>query len=357
VFLQEAKQMSYVRGLVCLAMVAAAMSSARAADIPVSGYTARLRDFDGVARRSSRVRLVDADIDLSGVDPTVTGATVEFFSTTTAQLLTLTLPAEGWEASSAPVRRFRFRSRANPRLRVSLDNGSLAKFQMRGAQAYPLGQLQVAVVVRLTVGTTRFCAEFGGTVARDDGKRFVAFKAPPPVSCPLAPGEGSTTTTTEPSSTTTSSTTTTEIETTTTSSSTTTEIETTTTSSTTTTTEIETTTSSSTTTTTDTTTTTLATCGDGVVSGSETCDDGNTTPCDGCSATCQLETPCNDGVPCTIDSCDPATGACRFDPNDAFCDDGDDTTTDRCDPSCDPSLQSCDPTTGCVHTGGGCGCS
>ena len=31
-------------------------------------------------------------------------------------------------------------------------------------------------------------------------------------------------------------------------------------------------------------------CGDGVVDPGETCDDGNTLPCDGCSATCQIET-------------------------------------------------------------------
>src|SRR6185295_1501540 len=175
-------------------------------DIPVAGDTARLRDFDGVARRSSHVRLVDPAIDLSGLDPSVTGAKAEFFSPTTGQLLTLALPAAGWQISGAPVRRFRFRSRANPRLRISLDDGRLAKFQMRGAQAYPLGQPQIAVVVRLTIDAVRFCAKFGGTVARDDGKRFVAFKAPRPVSCPLAPGEEITTTTSEPTSSTTTST-------------------------------------------------------------------------------------------------------------------------------------------------------
>src|SRR5579862_6186783 len=33
-----------------------------------------------------------------------------------------------------------------------------------------------------------------------------------------------------------------------------------------------------------------STCGDGIVSGSETCDDGNTVDGDGCSSTCQIET-------------------------------------------------------------------
>ena len=32
------------------------------------------------------------------------------------------------------------------------------------------------------------------------------------------------------------------------------------------------------------------TCGDGIINGSETCDDGNTISGDGCSSTCQIET-------------------------------------------------------------------
>jgi cysteine-rich repeat protein len=39
----------------------------------------------------------------------------------------------------------------------------------------------------------------------------------------------------------------------------------------------------------------VARCGDGVLSPGETCDDGNTEPGDGCSATCQIEE-CGNGV-------------------------------------------------------------
>ena len=51
-------------------------------------------------------------------------------------------------------------------------------------------------------------------------------------------------------------------------------------------------------------------CGNGVTEFPETCDDTTGTPesCDGCSVFCQLED-CDDGNPCTIDSCDPVTGA------------------------------------------------
>ena len=72
-------------------------------------------------------------------------------------------------------------------------------------------------------------------------------------------------------------------------------------------------------------------CGDGVVAGGETCDDGGTTPGDGCSGACAVEecwqctgqpstctplavdTPCTaDGDPCTDDVCD-GTGVCGID--------------------------------------------
>lgn len=39
---------------------------------------------------------------------------------------------------------------------------------------------------------------------------------------------------------------------------------------------------------------------------------------------------CDDGVACTSDSCDPATGLCVFQPKDAACDDGNACTTDTC---------------------------
>ena len=55
-------------------------------------------------------------------------------------------------------------------------------------------------------------------------------------------------------------------------------------------------------------------CGNGVVEFPETCDDGQPLPsnCDGCSATCQIET-CDDGLFCTTDTCDPTLG-CRSRP-------------------------------------------
>jgi cysteine-rich repeat protein len=48
-------------------------------------------------------------------------------------------------------------------------------------------------------------------------------------------------------------------------------------------------------------------CGNGIVEFPETCDDGNTLSCDGCSQFCQVEN-CNGGNPCIIVQCDPQLG-------------------------------------------------
>jgi hypothetical protein len=74
------------------------------------------------------------------------------------------------------------------------------------------------------------------------------------------------------------------------------------------------------------------------------CDDGNA--CNGketCNVVCQPGTPinCSDGIQCTVDTCDPATGACTNTPNDAFCNDGF---------ACN-GIETCSAQQGCVTTG------
>jgi cysteine-rich repeat protein len=75
-----------------------------------------------------------------------------------------------------------------------------------------------------------------------------------------------------------------------------------------------------------------ATCGDGVIEGSETCDDDNTNNGDGCSSSCSIESgySCS-GTPstCTVDCGD---GLIR---GSEECDDGDTSSNDGCDSSCD----------------------
>lgn len=115
-----------------------------------------------------------------------------------------------------------------------------------------------------------------------------------------------------------------------------------------------------------------AVCGNGLVEMGETCDDGNTNNGDGCSSTCQteggggcyLDTQCNDNNPCTQDVC--IAGACVFSAqaNGSACNDGNACTTgDVCvngacnggtPVSCDDGLvctiDTCDGMGGCVNT-------
>lgn len=75
-------------------------------------------------------------------------------------------------------------------------------------------------------------------------------------------------------------------------------------------------------------------CGDGIVSAGETCDDGNTNDGDCCNSTCGFDaagTACaGDGNACTDDRCDGA-GTCTHAFTASACDDGNDcTVNDRC---------------------------
>ena len=375
-----------------------------AIDVPLAGFRVKLADSPQPRGRRNLVEFHDATLTLGTADPTVTGATLSIGRIGSGSATLMELPAIGWSRSGNTLPpAYKYKSRTGEVRTARLIDGRSLRISARGEGSYALdGTPQGAVGVIFAVGDVRFCGLFGGDILKDDGRTFLARSAVAPAACPDF--VVTTTTTTEaPTTTTPAPTTTTEAPTTTTTSSTTPTTETTTTTAetTTSTTEATTTTSESTT------TTTVPICGDGIVNGTEECDDGNNAFCDGCTPTCQIETSCDDGnpctvdscdpgtgfcaytakscddfdlctsdscdpttgecqnlpivcddgVPCTVDSCDPSTGTCQHVPNDAFCDDGDDTTTDRCDPNCDPSLASCDPTTGCSHTGGGCGCS
>jgi len=83
-------------------------------------------------------------------------------------------------------------------------------------------------------------------------------------------------------------------------------------------------------------------CGNGIVEGTEQCDDGNSAICDGCEncVITSLTAPCNDGDACTTnDVCSSfkCVGALRD------CDDGNPCT-----------LDSCNPSTGCAHSANTC---
>jgi cysteine-rich repeat protein len=94
-----------------------------------------------------------------------------------------------------------------------------------------------------------------------------------------------------------------------------------------------------------------ARCGDGVTDAGEACDDGNATPCDGCSPTCAVESgvACGDGVvnQACGEECDqgPANGntpdGCRVDCRLARCGDGVVDTGEECDDGNDVACDGC----------------
>ncbi len=98
-----------------------------------------------------------------------------------------------------------------------------------------------------------------------------------------------------------------------------------------------------------------AVCGDNVISGAETCDDGNVDPTDGCTDACQVAAcgdgrmyagveECDDGNTVDGDGCSALCGVCG---NGAIgpgedCDDGNTTAYDGCGATCQNAL-TCDP--------------
>jgi hypothetical protein len=248
---------SVIRIILGALVVATVTRGATGADVPVDGRRLYLTDASDPARRGAQLSLVDPDLDLTDIDPTITGATVEIGRVGGGSATALDLPAAGWTRRPAGSGHldFRFRSKAGPVRSARLVQSRSVRLSARGTGSYALdGAPQRSVGVVITVGDTRFCALFGGTVQRDNGRRFLARRAPAPATCPFDEATTTTSTTTS-TATTTSMPTTTTLDASTTTTSTTTEP--TTSSTTTTETTTSTTTTTVTTTTEPTTTTTL----------------------------------------------------------------------------------------------------
>jgi cysteine-rich repeat protein len=100
-------------------------------------------------------------------------------------------------------------------------------------------------------------------------------------------------------------------------------------------------------------------CQNEILEAGEGCDDGNTLPCDGCSAGCVVEFGCGDGSACSVGEsveecddgnaigCDGCSAVCELEvcgdgvlcsgpPLAEVCDDGNNDACDGCSPSCQP---------------------
>ena len=88
-------------------------------------------------------------------------------------------------------------------------------------------------------------------------------------------------------------------------------------------------------------------CGDGILDPGEACDDGNTAPSDGCSATCEDEH-CGDGIEQTDETCDDGNtvsdDGCSATCQDESCGDGIVQTSEGCDDGNTASGDGCSAT-------------
>jgi cysteine-rich repeat protein len=147
--------------------------------VPLAGERAR---FHAKVRRNY-VALSDAAVDLTGLDPTVSGATARIGRPGSEPVVTIDLPASGWVRVANTPADFRFYGRTDTRIAARLLDGRFVRFSARGVAVYPLGEPQDAIGFQFLVGDTTFCGLFGGTIRTDDGRRFLARRAPRPVNC------------------------------------------------------------------------------------------------------------------------------------------------------------------------------
>ena len=176
--------------------------------IVVAGKKLVVKDRAGDAtKRSLSLVLKDTAIDANAVDPIADGATLQLYNANgSGESVCLPLPsvAGSWTVSGDPSRpKYRYRDSHfsnGPCKSVKIQDGKLVSASCNAKLspiAYSLDEpSQGAMAVRLTSGTTTWCAAFGGRVTRDSGTdppvpggrgQFKASDAPRPMACPVAP--------------------------------------------------------------------------------------------------------------------------------------------------------------------------
>lgn len=156
-------------------------------DRPVAGTKLLLRDKAGKPRkRTLSLRADDAALALSE-DPRTAGATLRLRSVAGAFDVTLPLPGAAWATiGKATGKGFRYadaKRASGPVTRVRWKPGSLRLSAKGDALPHDLATNPVPVDVVFTVGGTRWCATFGGTVRHRAGTKLVATNASATV-CP-----------------------------------------------------------------------------------------------------------------------------------------------------------------------------
>lgn len=168
-----------VLGVVVLAGMASAV------DVPVAGGRLAV----GMDTRAVRATLRDPAIAAPFLDPRLAAATLVVNGGAAADQCwaKLVLDPAGWVAIGSDGTRGGYRHRsASGDVRVAVRPGRIVVVVRRAAWpcTAATGAQRAPVAVTLELGATRWCASFGGEVARNAGGRFRARNAPAPAACP-----------------------------------------------------------------------------------------------------------------------------------------------------------------------------
>jgi endonuclease/exonuclease/phosphatase family metal-dependent hydrolase len=178
-----------------LALVLVGTGQSQATDVLIGGKSLRIEARNPTRRTFAFRSTVESGIGSPFVDPTAgTGATLRVFVSNAAGQCSA--EADLFPVYWTPIggdgaaKGWRYRDQSGSQLGIQSvkfqrrKNGGQIKVKARGA--FPCGlesPQQGPVHVELRVNGTRYCAEFGGNVAKNGTGSFRASDAPPPLAC------------------------------------------------------------------------------------------------------------------------------------------------------------------------------
>lgn len=171
-------------------------------EIPIAGKVTVVRPGKIAKMVSKNPSGVTLPSPGSAEDPTLGGATVSFFDTTTpgAGSVTFVLDQSGWKGLGNPAgsKGYKYKAKddtADPSApcTVVLLKEKVIKALCKGAAvtlAPPFAGTE-GVTIDIVGGatTTQYCAELGGTPVKNDNTKMKRKDAPAPASCPVMPAE------------------------------------------------------------------------------------------------------------------------------------------------------------------------